>query len=217
MPVKLQFPLGMTDGFVEKVLEGRVTELNEETAGGPVEARQPDGHKGQFGRLLLIGGHEGMTGALILAARAGEKMGVGYTMIRAPEKSLPIIAGAVPSALLSAVPEEGEETKHELPEPDAIAVGPGAGSDPWVEKAIQHLLGQPMPIIIDADGLNALARMKNASSLLKERSRKGFPPAVLTPHPGEYLRLAPKNESFCIRTAWKLHAGLLNKRASIIV
>ncbi len=214
-----EFPLSMTDEFVEQLLEGRrrVFELDENTAGGPVPERRPDAHKGQFGRLLLIGGQEGMAGALILAARASERMGVGYTMIRAPEKSLPLIAGAVPSALLSSVPEEGSVTKHELPQPDAIAVGPGAGSATWVEKAVRHLIGQPMPIIIDADGLNALARMEDAKDLLQKRREKGFPPAVLTPHPGEFLRLAPGSEELLRQDRLAAARQLADETGAIVV
>ena len=186
------FPLGMTDSFADQVLsdQPKVLALDAETAGFP-EAKPADGHKGQFGRVLLIGGAPGMAGALILAARAAEKMGVGYTMVRAPEESLGILAAAIPSALLSAVPEEGAETRRDLPDPDIFAIGPGAGGAPWVQKALRHLLRQPQPLIIDADGLNALAQMPDGHDLLRNRSKEGFQPAVLTPHPGEFIRLAP--------------------------
>ncbi len=214
-----EFPISMTDEFVEPFFEGRrsVYQLDDQTAGDPVESRRPDGHKGQFGRLLLIGGREGMTGALILAARAGEKVGAGYTMIRAPRQSLPILAGAIPSALLSAVPEEGGETKHELPQPDVIVVGPGAGGDPWVEKAVFHLLNQPVPVIIDADGLNALSRLENFRGLLKERQQKGLPPVVLTPHPGEYLRLSPDRAELLRQDRLEAARQMADETASIVV
>ena len=214
-----EFPLSMTDEFVGTLLEGHrpVFLLDGEAVASLAQARPPDGHKGQFGRLLLIGGREGMTGALILAARAGAKMGAGYTMVRAPGNSLPLLAAAIPSALLSAVPEEGTATKHELPQPDAIVVGPGAGGDAWVEKAVRHLLDQPVPVIIDADGLNALARMEDARDLLKERQRKGLPPAVLTPHPGEFLRLAPDSGELLRRDRLEAARQLADSTGSIVV
>lgn len=214
-----EFPISMTDPFVDRLLEGRVPvfELDGKDLMDEVTNRPPDGHKGQFGRALLIGGDEGMTGALILAARASEKMGVGYTMLRVPQPSLGIIASAIPSALTSAVPEEGSGTKRELPEPDVIAIGPGAGSQPWLDKAIVHLLRQPMPLVIDADGLNALARMPDAFDLLKARKDQGLAPVVLTPHPGEYLRLAPEAE----KLLWEDRLGaaryLAEKSGAIVV
>ncbi len=215
----LEYPISMTDEFVEHALgrERFACTLDAESVPTIMSDRQPDGHKGQFGRVLLIGGAEGMTGALILAARASEKMGVGYTMLRAPQGSLPIIASAIPSALISAVPEEGLETKRDLPEPTAIAIGSGAGKEPWVKKALNHLLRQPMPIIIDADGLNALARMMGAYDMLRERAEKGYPPAVLTPHPGEFLRLAPESSMLLQQDRLEAARVLAERTGSIIV
>lgn len=215
----VEFPLSMTDEFVEHAL-GRIRlacTLDARTAPDTLKGRAPDGHKGLFGRVMLIGGAEGMTGALILAARASEKMGVGYTMLRAPEKSLPLIAAAIPSALLSAVPEMEMVTKRDLPEPDVIAIGSGAGDDPWVKKALFHILKQPVPIIIDADGLNALSRMMGAYDLLKERLKKGYPPAVLTPHPGEFLRLAPESSMLLQQDRVEAARVLAERTGSIIV
>ena len=215
----LEFPISMNDDFVEHAIERErcVCQLDAHSASDKRKLREVDGHKGQFGRVMLIGGSEGMTGALILAARATEKMGVGYTMLRAPEAQLPIIASAVPSALLSAVPEEGTETRRDLPEPDVIAIGSGAGNDPWVKKAVNHLLRQPMPIIIDADGLNALSRMMGAYDILKERREKGLPPAVLTPHPGEFLRLAPESSMLLSQDRAEAARELAARTGSIIV
>ena len=214
-----EFPISMTDDFVDRLLADHapVYELDEEMARDPMEARSPDGHKGQFGRVLLIGGAPGMAGALILAARASEKMGVGYTMLRAPEQSMPLIAAAVPSALLSAVPEEGTETRRDLPEPDVIAIGTGAGADLWVEKGVAHILEQPMAVIIDADGLNALSRMPDAFSLTRVRLEKGLPPAILTPHPGEFLRLAPDLETLLHENRLEAARQLAARAGAIIV
>jgi hypothetical protein len=113
--------ISMTDEFVDETLGEELCVYALENI-CPVPDRAPDGHKGQFGRMLLIGGAEGMAGAMILAARAGEKMGVGYTMVRTVESSMPLLATAIPSALLSTVPE-GEGTKKDLPQPTAIAIG----------------------------------------------------------------------------------------------
>ncbi len=215
----IEFPLSMTDRFVEDSLAGQaaVHSLEAGTLPDRLEERAPDGHKGQFGRILLIGGAEGMTGALILAARAGEKMGAGYTMLRAPERSLPLIAAAVPSALLSAVPEEGPATKRDLPQHDAVAVGIGAGHDPWVEKALRHLVHQPAPLIIDADGLKALAGMADAFDLLRGRYEKGWPPAVLTPHVGEYRLLLPEEGEDLLKDRLTAARALADRARSIVV
>lgn len=184
-------PISMTDAFVDEVLgEERISALDGDMINPILPPRPKDAHKGQFGKALLIGGEEGMIGALILAARACAKTGAGYTMLRAPESSLPVLASAMPSALISAVPT-GKDTKRDLPDPTVIAIGPGAGDAPWVTKALSHLLLKDVPLVIDADGLNALARMPNASELFEKRAALGAPPVVLTPHPGEFRRLAP--------------------------
>ena len=185
-------PISMTDAFVDEVLgEERISALDGDIINPILPPRPKDAHKGQFGKALLIGGAEGMIGALILAARACAKSGAGYTMLRAPESSLPVLASAVPSALISAVPTGKDTTKRDLPDPTVIAIGPGAGDAPWVTKALSHLLLHDVPLVIDADGLNALARMPNASELFEKRAALGAPPVVLTPHPGEFRRLAP--------------------------
>ncbi len=214
----ISYPISMTDQFVEDILgDDHSAHILEEGANGCiVYDRVKDGHKGQFGRVLLIGGAEGMAGAIILAARASEKMGAGYTMVRAPEISLPLIAASIPSALLSAVPEE-EGTKKDLPEPSVIAIGAGAGKDPWVKKAINHVLRQDVPVIIDADGLNALAGMMGAFDLLRDRVKKGMPPAVLTPHPGEFLRLEPESSQLLHEDRLEAARVLADKTQSIIV
>ncbi len=207
--------ISMTDAFVDETLgdERRVHAL-EGLSRMPGRAR--DGHKGQFGRVLLIGGAEGMAGAMILAARAGEKTGVGYTMVRTVESSLPLMASAIPSALLSAIPE-GKSTKKDLPEPTAIAIGVGAGNAPWVEKAIRHILPLNVPVIIDADGLNVLAGMADAFDLLRNRVEKGLSPAVLTPHPGEFIRLVPEAAQFLREDRVEAARYLSDKAQSIVV
>lgn len=209
-------PISMTDAFVDETLgdERRVYALEGTCC---VSDRVRDGHKGQFGRMLLIGGAEGMAGAMILAARAGEKMGVGYTMVRTVPSSLPLMASAIPSALLSTVPEGGEDTKKDLPAPTAIAIGVGAGKATWVSKALRHLLPLDVPLIIDADGLNVLAGMADAFGLLRQRVGKGCPPAVLTPHPGEFLRLVPEATQLLRKDRLGAARFLADKAQAIVV
>ncbi len=208
--------ISMTDAFVEETLgdDRRVYVLEDGVELMPDRAR--DGHKGKFGRMLLIGGAEGMAGAMILAARAGEKTGVGYTMVRTVESSLPLMASAIPSALLSAVPGGGG-TKKDLPEPSAIAIGIGAGKAPWVEKAIRHILPLSVPVIVDADGLNVLANMADAFKLLRVRAELGLPPAVLTPHPGEFVRLVPEASELLREDRLEAARFLADKAQSIVV
>lgn len=209
-------PISMTDAFVDEVLgEERISALDNDVIHPLLPRRPKDAHKGQFGKALLIGGAEGMIGALILAARACSKTGAGYTMLRAPESSVPILANAMPSALISAVPA-GEDTKRDLPNPTVIAIGPGAGDAPWVTKALSHLLLKDVPLIIDADGLNALARMPNASDLFEKRAASGAPPAILTPHPGEFGRLAPDLADTLVANRIEA-AGALALRWQVIV
>lgn len=185
-------PLSMTEGFVDEVLtEAPVRATTLRLAADLLPDRVADDHKGRHGRALLIGGAEGMPGALVLSAHACMRAGAGYTMLRAPQATLPLLAAAVPSALLSAVPE-GTETKRDLPGPlDAVAVGMGAGDAPWLGKAMSRLIRGEKRLIIDADGLNLLAARDDLRAALRERESLGLEPAVLTPHPGEWRRLMP--------------------------
>ena len=154
-----------------------------------IERRQDD-HKGSFGRGLILGGSSGMAGAVILAARAMMEAGSGYTYVRSSPDILPLVANSLPSALSAEINPDTDPLEL-LRQIDAVAIGPGSGKSSWLQL-LPSLLYEAPQIVVDADALNYLSALKSWSELTQKRVESGLPPAVLTPHPGEFVRLAPE-------------------------
>ena len=151
-------------------------------------ARDPLGHKGSFGKVLCITGSADMPGAAILNAQAALKSGAGMVKIMTPEANRELLIKAVPEAMYVAAECDDARLKKELDWADVLVLGCGLGKDAaavWLSK--KEIRDWPRPIVIDADGLNALAEDK---SFLTERA-KTKAPTILTPHPGEFARLFP--------------------------
>lgn len=181
-------------GYPEKLWEG-VVPIAQVTARGWVRdrlpGRPPAGHKGTFGRVLIVAGSLGMSGAAILAALGALRAGAGLVTVACPRPILPIVAAAVPEALTIPLPDSdgrlGLEALPQLEEAivrtDAVAIGPGLGRAPETGELVRALLTKVSPpVVIDADGLFGLAT--DLPCLKKVAGR-----AVLTPHPGEMARL----------------------------
>ena len=147
-------------------------------------------HKGSFGHACLIAGSFGMMGAAILAARACMKAGVGLLTTHVPRAGYPIIQGAVPESIFDIDPSDQVFTvMPDRKDFSAIAVGPGIGMAPATVKAVERLLqSSSTPVVLDADALNILAACPDLLSLLP-------PGSILTPHPGEFDRLAGSSDS----------------------
>ncbi|MCL2544793.1 MAG: NAD(P)H-hydrate dehydratase [Clostridia bacterium] len=152
-------------------------------------ARPHDGHKGTFGHVLVVTGSRGMAGAATLCAEAALRTGAGLVTVACPRSIVPIVQQRVPCAMAVGLPEtdgridaRGAEMLAEAAHSkDALAVGPGLGQGEDLLAALQPLLSRPLPMAIDADALNALAKADALPWL--------GPNAVLTPHPGEMARL----------------------------
>jgi len=139
-------------------------------------------YKNDFGRLVIVAGSRGFTGAPVLCAQGAQGLGTGLLSIVTREEAYPIVAGhAPPEAMVSAWPPKGE-TPAVLAKATGIVIGPGLGDDETTAEMIRAVLAVGCPVLIDADGLNALA--KNLDLL---GGAKG--PVLLTPHLGEMARL----------------------------
>jgi ADP-dependent NAD(P)H-hydrate dehydratase len=155
-------------------------------------SRPADGNKGSFGRVLVVGGSRGMSGAAVLAASAALRGGAGLVRLAVPAELLPIVAAANPCYLTAPLPQDDEGKLSLLAEQailalaeanDVVALGPGLGRSQSLSTLIPALLARiKVPVVLDADGLNAL---ENQLSCLKSRQA----PLILTPHPGEFARL----------------------------
>jgi NAD(P)H-hydrate epimerase len=155
-------------------------------------ARAPDSHKGDFGRVLLVGGSRGMSGAISLAGMAALRGGAGLVTLAVPETCLDVVAGFEPSYMTVPLPcdaagriaASAAKKLHELAkDATAVAIGPGLGRSPELVEIVGDLhQSVAAPMVVDADALNALSQRREALS------RPGGP-RILTPHPGEFARL----------------------------
>ncbi|MBI1735827.1 MAG: NAD(P)H-hydrate dehydratase [Candidatus Rokubacteria bacterium] len=183
-------PIGVPEAEVRRDATTFLIERADAAAAFPRRARES--HKGDRGRLLVVAGSLGKTGAAALAARAAMRTGAGLVTVATPASQQPIVATLVLEAMTEPLPETAARTIGEkafervraLAEArDAVAIGPGLGLDPeTVEVAARLARTLPMPAVLDADALTALVDRLDA---LHEA------PAArcLTPHPGEMARL----------------------------
>ncbi len=146
-------------------------------------------HKGKFGKSLLIGGSNGMPGAVLLALRAAHATGVGYVYTRVGRDIYDAILQASPESLTDICPYDEQSWQELITSVDSVLIGPGAGKSDYLQQALPVAVQHAEHLIIDADGLNFLAEMEDWPKLFNKRKDKE--PAVLTPHPKEFQRLAP--------------------------
>lgn len=154
------------------------------TAPPALPPRPLEGHKGLFGRVLIVGGNEGMIGAPAFAAAAALRTGAGLVQIAVPRAILAASLSITPESIgLGLGKAAGKDKLLEAGEKaDAIVVGPGLGRTPEAMGRLTRLVRLEKPMVVDADGLNLLADQKKWPSYFKAK-------AVLTPHPGEMARL----------------------------
>jgi len=151
-------------------------------------------HKYQQGHLLLICGSRKYSGGAILTGLGGRASGVGMLSIAVPKSLKDLLVSHLPEALIIGCPETPEGAIAHLPEAvdlskySAIACGPGLTIE--ARLVVQAVLEAECPLILDADGLNALAELRTIPTLLRRRV-----PTVLTPHAGEFKRLFPDSAS----------------------
>jgi NAD(P)H-hydrate epimerase len=153
--------------------------------------RPCDAHKGMFGRVLVVAGSRGMSGAAVLSATAALRGGAGLVRVAVPQGIWPVVAMGNPSYMtapladdaagLIAAGAEAELLTH-VSASDILAVGPGLGRGEAITRLVFALIGAGKPMVLDADGLNAIV-----GRVGELKSHSG--PLVLTPHPGEFSRL----------------------------
>src|SRR5688572_4153624 len=150
-----------------------------------LKPRRPDSHKGDFGRALMIGGSRGMSGAIALSGLSALRGGAGLVTIGTPAAIADTVAGYEPSYMTAPLPDAdggltmaAKERIKELAEPaTCIGCGPGIGRTEQVTDLVVWMYtALPRPMIIDADGLIALAQRQ-------ESLKNAGAPRILTPHP----------------------------------
>lgn len=158
---------------------------------GILPRRDPAGHKGNFGKVLCVCGSVGYTGAPIFASRAAVRTGSGLVFLAVPKSVWPVAAVKSDEAMPFPLPETAdgklsllaeESIRQRASDCDAVLIGCGLGRDWQTDALVRNLLSIEKPLVLDADGLNALGQ---SVELLQKRTA----PTVLTPHEGEFLRL----------------------------
>ena len=145
--------------------------------------RRADGHKGTFGRIYVVAGDVGYTGAPVYAAEAAARTGSGLVFVGVPQAVYPIVAARCATAMAQPLPEDREVLLKRLKGCDAVVLGPGLGRSQAAEELVLFLLEKlECPVVLDADGINAAAAHIDVL-----RGRRC--PTVVTPHEGEFLRL----------------------------
>lgn len=160
--------------------------LTFETVKAILGERDRASNKGNHGRGLVLAGSKGFSGAAVMACAAALRAGIGTLKALVPQGVLPAFR-ALPEAMVTGLTGAWQSPKKEtldafLDGCTCLAAGPGMGGESGVLDAVLAALSQGKPIVVDADGLNALAKMPEFSSALHKN-------AVLTPHPGEMARL----------------------------
>ena len=192
---------------------------NRKLVGELLPVRRRESHKGDYGRVLLLCGSEGLTGAARLAAKAALRTGSGLVYLGVPEKIYPVIAAGAGSEIVFPLPCDGAGRlcvaslpviTERLPEMDAVLLGPGLGRSEELTRLVQAVLSVcRAPLVLDADGINAVAPHIDVL-------RGCACPVILTPHDGEFLRMggdpkAADRTQEAMRLANRTHAVLLLK------
>lgn len=168
-----------------------IRRLNHELVLSLLPDRNPWGHKGNFGKLLLLCGSRGYTGAAFFAAMGALRSGAGLVFLGVPESIYGIEAVKLNEPVIFPLPDAGgrlsanavPEILTRLPQMDAVLVGPGLGQSEGTLAVARVVLEKAeCPVVVDADGINVLSAHRD---LL--RGRKS--PTILTPHDGEFARL----------------------------
>lgn len=138
--------------------------------------RRPTSHKGDHGRLLVVGGDRGTAGAIRMTAEAALRAGAGLVRVLTHQDNIIPILAARPEIMVDALTDEALQQALEWA--DVVAIGPGLGQKEWGKKALRRVENFPKPMLWDADALNLLAFNPD-----KRQNR------IITPHPGEAARL----------------------------
>lgn len=146
--------------------------------------RERDSHKGDYGKLLIVAGSEGYTGAPVFAAQGALRSGAGLVYLGVPRDVYPMVATRCSSAMPFPLPDNTEQLVERARSCDVVLAGPGMGRSLQAQQLVFRLIEEVEgPLVLDADGLNALEGQTQ-----RLRARTGL--TVLTPHDGEFARLA---------------------------
>jgi len=156
-----------------------------------IHARSAETNKGDYGKVLVIGGSIGKSGAAAMAGQSALRSGAGLVTIATPASVLSIVAASMPELMTAVLPDTNEGIASLLVGKTVLAIGPGLGSEAATQKMVRSVLqSSQIPSVVDADGLNAF---EGQSAELRGTDER---PVIITPHPGEMARLIGKEIEF---------------------
>lgn len=187
--------------------------------------RDPGAHKGAFGHVLIVGGSVGKTGAALLAATGALLSGAGLVTVATPAPAQPIVAAGRAEVMTEPLPvgASGGLGREALARVlsltklrDVVVLGPGLGQEPGTRDVVREFVAQcPRPLVVDADGLNALAPSARAGAALGLLRRAA--PTIVTPHPGEMARLVGSRPEEVQRRRLETARALALETGSLVV
>jgi len=182
--------IGIPSDVIQSVSGPRVELLTRSAMRELIASRQPDTHKGDYGHVLVVAGSRGKTGAAHLAAIGALRSGAGLVTVATPACCLPIVAAMAPEYMTESIDERPDGLDPEAVDRvlevarDVVAIGPGLGQGPSTRQFVKALVDRAtMPLVVDADGLNAFSDDPDRLSGREGRD------VIITPHPGEMARL----------------------------
>jgi len=176
----------------EMIGSGKTNLIDDEEVRGIIPHRPPSGHKGTFGKVIVVAGSRGFSGAACLTASAALRMGAGLVLLGVPDGLIDVVEAKLTEVVKFSLPDTGRVTfsrkavqplLSRLKDASVLAIGPGISTDPETKEFLFRIIARsPVPMVIDADGVNNIA---TEPGILKQRRA----PIILTPHPGELSRL----------------------------
>ncbi len=171
----------------------KVTRLSKEYVLSLLPHRNPNTHKGDYGKILLLCGSKGYTGAAALSAMGALRSGAGLVYLAVPESIYTVEASKLLEPVVLALQDDENggysisavnQVRQWLPKMDAVLVGPGIGRGEGALAITKMILSEAkIPVVLDADGINVIAAHKD---IVRDRRY----PTILTPHAGEFMRIA---------------------------
>ena len=174
---------------VKQANDENIYVLSRESYRNKLIKRKIYGHKGNYGRAVLVAGSIGCLGAARLATESCIRSGAGLTTLITSSEGRKLLSGSLIEGMLATL-EDDEKVKYLLSKADAVAFGPGIKEDEESMKLLEEIIiDSPSSIIIDAGGINLLSKNKKCLCSVKDK-------VILTPHPGEMARLIGKDISY---------------------
>ena len=174
--------------------------------------RKGDAHKGDFGHVLVIGGDKGFGGAAILASKAAVFSGAGLVSLATRSIHVEAALSSCPELMVNGI-ESGQDVEEILAKSTVVVLGPGLGQSAWSEQMLQRTFMEArkrnLPVVLDADGLNLLTKLKLKSGIPRKM--------IITPHPGEAARLVNQEVNKIQEDRFKSVTALEKKFRSVSV